>query len=368
MSGQASGKRKLHVLLLVGGRSPEHPISLRSGATVLDGLHEAGHRVTLVGITRDGLWVHGDDLAGQLQAARATIAELDGSGCTPVALVWTGSATRLVALDGQGAASGLGSAADPVDVVFPMVHGPNGEDGTLQGLLELARVPYVGCGPTASAIAMDKLAMKTLCAGAGIPQVEFFSAGADDAAAVNARVAASFGYPCYLKPANLGSSVGVSRVRDAGEMAGALAEARRYDDRVIVERGCDAREIEVAILGSKPGELSPVGEILPADGYYDFESKYVDATAGLRAPTEIPAEAEAELRRVAFAAWELIGGRGLSRIDFFLEKSTGQVLLNEINTIPGFTAISMYPRLWAAAGLPLAALVDRLLELALERR
>jgi D-alanine-D-alanine ligase len=358
-----SGKRNLHVLLLVGGRSPEHPISLRSGATVLDGLREAGHRVTLVGITRDGLWVHGD-LEPQLARAASTIAELDGAGATPVALVWTGSATRLVALGGED----LGLAGDPVDVVFPMVHGPHGEDGTLQGLLELARVPYVGCGPTASAIAMDKYAMKTLCAGAGLPQVEFFSAGTDAAASVAARVEASFGYPCYVKPANLGSSVGVSRVRDAGQMASALAEARRYDDRVIVERGCDAREIEVAILGSRPGELSPIGEILPADGYYDFESKYVDASAGLRAPTEIPAEALAELHRVAFAAWELIGGRGMSRIDFFLEKSTGRVLLNEINTIPGFTAISMYPRLWAAAGLPLAALVDRLLDLALERR
>lgn len=359
-----SGKRNLHVLLLVGGRSPEHPISLRSGATVLDGLKEAGHRVTLVGITRDGLWVHGADLTTQLERARGTIAELDGSGATPVALVWTGSATRLVALGGGP----LEEAGDPVDVVFPMVHGPNGEDGTLQGLLELARVPYVGCGTTASALAMDKLAMKTLCDGAGIPQVEFFSAGSDDAATIHAKVTASFGYPCYVKPANLGSSVGVSRVRDEGELAAALAEARRYDDRVIVERGCDAREIEIAILGSKPGELSPVGEILPADGYYDFESKYVDATAGLRAPTEIPAAAEAELRRVAFAAWELIGGRGFSRIDFFLEKSTGRVLLNEINTIPGFTAISMYPRLWAAAGLPLAGLIDRLLDLALERR
>lgn len=358
-----SGQRNLHVLLLVGGRSPEHPISLRSGATVLDGLREAGHRVTLVGITRDGLWVHGD-LAPQLERARTTIAELDGSEAATVALVWTGSAARLVALDGRS----LAGAGDPVDVVFPMVHGPNGEDGTLQGLLELARVPYVGCGPTASALAMDKLAMKTLCTGAGIPQVEFFAAGRDSAEAVAAKVKASFGYPCYVKPANLGSSVGVSRVKSDAEMAAALAEARRYDDRVVVERGCDAREIEIAILGSAPGELSPVGEILPADGYYDFDSKYVDATAGLRAPTEIPAEALAELRRVAFAAWELIGGRGLARIDFFLEKSTGRVLLNEINTIPGFTAISMYPRLWAAAGLSLAGLVDRLLHLALDRR
>jgi D-alanine-D-alanine ligase len=358
-----SGKRRLHVLLLVGGRSAEHPISLRSGATVLTGLEEAGHRVTLVGITREGLWVHGN-LAPQLEKARAAILELDGAGLTPVTLVRSADAARLLAVDG----SNLGAAADPVDVVFPMVHGPNGEDGTLQGLLELARVPYVGAGPTASAIAMDKLAMKTLCAGAGIPQVEFFAAGERGDAELDSEVRARFGYPCYVKPANLGSSVGVTRVREAGELGAAVAEAKRYDDRVIVERGCEAREIEIGILGSKPGRLSPVGEILPADGIYDFESKYVDATAGLRAPTEIPADALARLHEIAFAAWDIIGGRGMARIDFFLEKSTGEVLLNEINTIPGFTAISMYPRLWAAGGLPLAELVDRLLELALERR
>ncbi|MFN2425203.1 MAG: D-alanine--D-alanine ligase, partial [Candidatus Binatia bacterium] len=209
-----SGNRNLHVLLLVGGRSPEHPISLRSGATVLDGLSRTGHRVTLVGITRDGLWVHGN-LAPQLERARTTIADLDAAAATPVTLVWTGTATRLVALDGRS----LGSAGDPIDVVFPMVHGPNGEDGTLQGLLELVRVPYVGAGPTASAIAMDKLAMKTLCAGAGIPQVEFLSACGADAADLDARVRAGFGYPCYVKPANLGSSVGVTRVRESSGLA-----------------------------------------------------------------------------------------------------------------------------------------------------
>src|SRR6185369_15797735 len=192
--------------------------------------------------------------------------------------------------------------------------------------------------------------------------------GSDDDSAIDARVCSSFGYPCYVKPANLGSSVGVTRVREASGLAPALAEARRHDSRVIVERGCDAREIEIAILGSKPGQLSPVGEILPADGIYDFDSKYVDATAGLRAPTEIPEAALRRLHEVAFASWELIGGRGMARIDFFLEKSTGEVLLNEINTIPGFTSISMYPRLWAAAGLPLAALLDKLLDLALARR
>jgi D-alanine-D-alanine ligase len=358
-----SGKPKLHVLLLVGGRSAEHPISLRSGATVLDGLREAGHRVTLVGITRDGLWVRGD-IASQLQKARTSILDLDAAGSTPVALIWTGSATRLIAIGGEP----LGDDGDPIDVVFPMLHGPNGEDGTMQGLLELARVPYVGAGTTASALAMDKLAMKMLCEGAGIAQVEFFPAGDADEAAVDKRIASSFGYPCYVKPANLGSSVGVTRVRERRDLAAALAEARRHDDRVIVERGCDAREIEIGILGSKPGELSPVGEILPADGIYDFESKYVDSSAGLRAPADIPETALRDLHAIAFKAWELIGGRGMARIDFFLEKQTGRVLLNEINTIPGFTAISMYPRLWGAAGVPLAALVDKLVTLALERR
>jgi len=358
-----SGSRKLHVLLLAGGCSSEHPISLRSGATVLEGLLGAGHRVTLVGVTREGQWVHGD-LAPELEKATTTIRDLDATGMIPVALVRTGGAARLFAPGGES----LGAAADAIDVVFPILHGPNGEDGTLQGLLELARVPYVGAGPTASAIAMDKLAMKMICAAAGIAQVEFFSAGDLDADAVDERVQSGFGYPCYVKPANLGSSVGVTRVADRAALPAALAEARRHDERVIVERGCDAREIEIGILGSKPGELSPVGEILPAEGIYDFDSKYVNDTAGLRAPTEIPADALAALRKIAFEAWSLIGGRGMARIDFFLEKSTGRVLLNEINTIPGFTSISMFPRLWAAAGLSLPKLVDRLLQLALERR
>ncbi|HYB98309.1 MAG TPA: D-alanine--D-alanine ligase family protein [Candidatus Limnocylindrales bacterium] len=357
------GSRSLHVLVLVGGRSAEHPISLRSGATVVAALAQTPHRTTVVGITRDGVWVHGD-LTDQLETARNAIIDLDGRGMRRVTVAWDGTSCRLYALDG----SDLGDAGAAVDVVFPVLHGPNGEDGTVQGLLELARVPYVGAATTASALAMDKLAMKTLCAGAGLPQVEFLSAGDDDAAALDARVRSAFGYPCYVKPANLGSSVGVSRARDADELAAALAEARRHDERVLVERAVDAREIEIAVLGSKPPRLSPVGEIMPAQGFYDFDSKYVDATAGLRAPTEVPEDALVRIQEVAAAAWELIGGRGMARIDFFLERGSGNVLLNEINTIPGFTQISMYPRLWSAAGLELPELVETLLSLALERR
>lgn len=358
-----SGARPLHVLVLVGGRSAEHPISLRSGATVLSALAGTPHRVTLVGITRQGLWVFGN-LSPQLEKARGAIVELDAAGLTPVTLGWDGTATRLLAVDGRV----LQPAVDPIDVVFPMLHGPNGEDGTVQGLLESVRVPYVGAGTMASALAMDKLAMKVLCAGAGLPQCEFLWARDCDADQIHKEIDASFGYPCYVKPANLGSSVGVSRVAAPGELRGALAEARKHDERVLVERAVNAREIEIAVLGSKPVQLSPVGEILPADGFYDFDSKYVDDSAGLRAPTEVPAAALARIREVATAAWELIGGRGMARIDFFLERGTDTVYLNEINTIPGFTQISMYPRLWGAAGLALPALVERLIELALERR
>jgi len=358
------GSRNLHVLVLVGGRSAEHPISLRSGATVIGALAQTPHRVTVVGITRDGVWVHGD-IASQLEAARTAILDLDGGGMRRVTLAWDGTSCRLRSLDGKDLE---GDASTAIDVVFPMLHGPNGEDGTVQGLLELARVPFVGAGTTASALAMDKLAMKTLCTGAGLPQVEFLWAGDDDSAALDVRVRAAFGYPCYVKPANLGSSVGVTRAADAAQLKEALAEARKYDERVLVERAVDAREIEIAVLGSKPAQLSPVGEIMPADGFYDFESKYVDATAGLRAPTEVSHEALARIHEVAQAAWALIGGRGMARIDFFLERNTGEVLLNEINTIPGFTQISMYPRLWAAAGIDLPELVERLLALAIERR
>jgi len=359
----SGARRPLHVLVIVGGRSAEHPISLRSGATVVSALAGTPHRVTLVGITRDGLWLYGD-IGPQLERARTQILDLDPTGLRPVTLGWDGSATRLLPIKGPP----LEPAVDPIDVVFPMLHGPNGEDGTVQGLLESVRVPYVGAGTTASALAMDKLAMKTLCAGAGLPQCEFLWARDHDATEVHNEIEAAFGYPCYVKPANLGSSVGVSRVKDRNELAAALTEARLYDDRVLVERAVNAREIEIAVLGSRPVELSPVGEILPADGFYDFESKYVDASAGLRAPTEVPAPALARIREVATAAWELIGGRGMARIDFFLERGSDVVFLNEINTIPGFTQISMYPRLWGAAGLPLPELVEKLLALALQKR
>jgi D-alanine-D-alanine ligase len=357
----------LHVLLLFGGESAEHPISLRSAATVLAALQQTAHRVTTVGISRDGVWIQGD-FAATLKKATTAILELSADQGAPVTLGFDGQTTRLHSLRSNPEDVARAAAVPAIDVVFPMVHGPLGEDGKLQGLLELMHLPFVGAAATASALAMDKIAMKTLCAGADLPQVRFLDACDLDDEAAGDAIEASFGFPAYVKPANLGSSVGVAKVCNREELSRGLSEARRFDPRVLVEEGVDAREIEIAILGSKPMRLSPPGEIMPPEGFYDFKSKYVDATAELRAPTEVSPEALAEMHRVAERAWNLIGGAGLARIDFFLEKGSDRVLLNEINTLPGFTEISMYPRLWRAAGIETTELVEELLQLALLRR
>ncbi len=354
------GERRLNVLTLVGGASPEHSISLRPGATVLRAIETGGHRATVVGITREGLWL-GGDFKPLLARAETELLELGTGDGAPVALVRDLEGARLLDLSSAAQARNNGK----IDVAFPVLHGPGGEDGCIQGLLELAGLPYVGANTAASAIAMDKLAMKTLCAGAGIPQVEFINASAKSHDEVRTEVEAGFAYPCFVKPANLGSSVGISRACNAAELAAGLDEARRYDSRVVVERAVDAREIEIAILGD---EFSPPGEILAEQGFYDFDTKYVSSQdAGLLAPCELDSDSLRQVKEIATRAWSLIGGEAMARADFFIEHSSGTVYLNEINTIPGFTEISMYPRLWHAAGLSTAELVDRLLELALSR-
>jgi D-alanine-D-alanine ligase len=350
------------VLVLAGGVSGEHSISLRSAATVVAALEEAGHQATVVGIAPDGRWLLGN-LRPLLEQARTQLISVPPTAGRQVTIANDGSGARLMAVGG----SALSPIEAGFDVVFPVLHGPGGEDGTVQGLLELTNAAYVGAGCTASALAMDKLAMKYACAGAGIPQTEFVSAGSLAAEALAPRIEAAFGYPGFVKPANLGSAVVISRVTRAAELAAALAEARRWDHRVIVERGVDAREIEVALLGNERPEVSPAGEIVPKHGFYDFESKYCDDNAAeLVAPAKIEDAALETIRSLALKVWDLIGCRGLARADFFVEKSTGKVLFNEINTIPGMTRISMYPRLWAIAGKEPSALCDRLIELAFE--
>lgn len=353
----------LNVLLLAGGPSGEHPVSLRSARAVRESLLAAGHAVTVLGVTDSGAWKAGDfdDL---LERAATELVNVDEQAGRAVTLAWDGTRSRLLYLD-DGSSMNV---ARP-DLVFPVLHGPGGEDGSLQGLLDCNHLPYVGSGCAASALCMDKLLTKQLAAAAGIAQVQFFDASGLDADETAARLNQAFGYPCFVKPANLGSSVGISRVASAGDLQAALDEARRWDQRIIVEQGTDAREIELAMLGDwSQVAISPPGEIVSPGGFYDFEQKYSGSSdTTLLVPADLEYDTLAEMEDIARRFWRAAGCHGLCRADFFVEKSTQRVLFNEVNTMPGFTPISMYPRLWAEAGIQSAELVDSLLRIALER-
>lgn len=344
------------VMVVFGGRSGEHEVSLASARAIIGALQRDGrHEVVPVGITREGRWISSEDPMRELEAASREI-------------IGAGSAVAPPAKTGEKIPSTLGT----VDVVFPVLHGPYGEDGTIQGMLELAGIPYVGSGVLASAAGMDKITMKKIFAHHGLPQVEWVGLTRRDWEGDGdgwiGRVEDSLGYPCFVKPANLGSSVGIARATDAAQLRSALEEAAALDRRLIIEAGVDAREIEVSVLGNERPEVSLPGEILvKKNEFYDYEAKYSKGGMELVVPADIPEETAGELRRVARAAYEAIDAAGMARVDFFLERDSGRLLLNEINTIPGFTSTSVYSRLWAASGLPYENLLDRLIALALER-
>ena len=320
---------RLRVAVLSGGRSSEHDVSLASGAGVAAGLAEAGHEVLAVTLERDGTW----------------------------------------ACDGEELALRPGRGLLGADVAFPVLHGPFGEDGTVQGMLELLDVPYVGSGVLASAVCLDKVVAKDLMARAGIAQVDYAGVRAarweDERAAVLAKLAA-LGLPVFVKPARLGSSVGIAKVSAAEELAGALDDAFAHDHCVIVEAMSPGIEVECSVLGStRAPEASEPGEIVLRDGWYDFAAKYEPGGMQLRVPAQISGTARARLRATAVEAFSRFGCSGLARADFFVEGE--DVLLNELNTMPGFTPTSVYAKLWEASGLPYAQLVERLCDLALER-
>ncbi|RMD82963.1 MAG: D-alanine--D-alanine ligase [Candidatus Dadabacteria bacterium] len=346
------------VLVIMGGRSAEHSISLRSAASVVPALREAGYFVETVAIGRDGVWRWGDH-GPLLERARTELVEAGADAGVAVCL-WSDRGKALLREDSAKARP----VAPGCDVVFPLVHGPGGEDGSLQGLLEILGLRFVGAGCAASAAAMDKLLMKVLCSGAAIPQADFLPAETASPERLAEQVARTFGFPCFVKPARLGSSVGISRVSCAAELGPALDRARGFDERVLIERAVEGREIEIALLGSQTPEVSPPGEIVTPSGFYDFEAKYVTTGAQLLAPAELEPHVLGRVQQLAVQVWKLIGCRGMARADFFVERDSNRVLFNEINTIPGFTEISMYPRLWACAGIPLPRLVDRLVQIA----
>jgi len=346
--------KRLRVGLLFGGRSAEHEISIISARNVAAALDPQKYEVVPIAIDRTGKWLSPRASATLLQGA-SSIKDIPSSESVSLAPDSKGELT-----------SHGGESGGSVDVVFPILHGPFGEDGTVQGLLKLANIPFVGCGVLASALAMDKDAAKRVFRDANIPVARFVIVRRGDKAAYK-KIAAELGEVLFVKPANLGSSVGIAKVRDENEFDAALLEALRYDNKVLIEEYIKGREIECAVLGNEDPKASVVGEIVVKHDFYSYEAKYLDENgASLEIPADIPKESAEEVRALAVKAFRALECEGMARVDFFLTEE-GALYINEINTIPGFTNISMYPKLWEATGVPYTELIDKLIELAIER-
>ncbi len=357
-----ASKQRTRLGILFGGRSGEHEISLTSAASLISALDPEEFEISAIGITKSGKLANTDEVRRMLPP------HLHGRIEAFEALATDDSRMRL--LPPAGAHNGDPLARAP-EIIFPLLHGPYGEDGTIQGLLEIAGLPYVGCGVLASAVGMDKDVMKRLFLQAGLPTLPFRVLPSRDLSThmdkICRMIEEEFEYPVFSKPANLGSSVGVIKIHNPGQMEEALRFSAQFDSKVLVEQGIDARELECAVLGNDDPEASGVGEIIPAREFYDYQAKYDDPNSRVEIPAQVSDDITEEVRSIALKAFKCIGGSGLARVDFFLERNTGKVWLNEINTMPGFTPISMFPKLWAARGLSFGELVARLVQLGLER-
>jgi D-alanine-D-alanine ligase len=342
----------LRLVLLFGGQSAEHEVSRVSAASLLRAIDPDRYEIDPIAIGTDGSWARSDATVAALAAGPSSLPdslETAGTGLAPLAALRP-------PVPGQQV------------VVLPILHGPRGEDGTVQGLLELADVPYVGCGVLGSALNMDKAAAKIVAGASGLPQVRHLATrdvDADDAFV--ARVADELGFPVFVKPSNMGSSVGVTRADDLASLRSALDAAAAFDEWILVEEGVDARELEVGVIGFQRPRASVVGEIVPTHEFYDYEDKYVDGNAEMVIPADVPEAVADEARALAVRAFEVLRCDGLARVDFFYEEGGRGLLLNEINTLPGFTPFSMFPSLWARSGLPYDDLVAELVRLAIER-
>jgi D-alanine-D-alanine ligase len=344
---------KLKVGLLFGGRSGEHEVSIISAGAIWRGLKANADKYEVLPfyIQKNGVWVAGDTAQQVLDTKQAMPAE-----------------------DGAGNLWQFPAAAATIDLWYPVLHGPNGEDGTIQGLLQLMQKPYVGSGVLGSCVGMDKIGMKMAFAQAGIPQVKYMAVTRAQIYSdpcvfpkLCDQIEAELGYPCFVKPANLGSSVGISKCRTHAELQAALDSAASYDRRIIVEAGVVAREVEVAVLGNDNPKASVVGEISFDSDFYDYETKYTEGRSTMTIPANLPENVAQRIRELAVQAFLAIDCAGLSRVDFFYVEATGEVLINEINTLPGFTSMSMYPQLWGATGIEFPNLVDQIVQFALER-
>ena len=350
------------IAVLFGGRSGEHEVSLVSAESVMKALDPTRYRIVPVGVDKNGRWWTGSGALSFLRRGEGD----PPADCAPCFLP-ADPTRRALLMERDGTWEEIA-----IDVVFPVIHGTFGEDGTLQGLLELADLPYVGAGVAGSAVAMDKVLQKRLHRDAGIPIPAFLHFPSSDmieeAEDIAAEVVAGLGLPLFVKPPNLGSSVGISKATTRGELVEALRHAAQFDRKVLVERAVpDAREIEVAVLGNQDPVASIPGEVVPSNDFYDYDAKYVDNASALLIPAELPEELAERIRSLAVKAFRALECEGMARVDFLLSRSTGELFINEINTIPGFTSISMYPKLFAAVGIPYPELLDRLIALA-ERR
>jgi D-alanine-D-alanine ligase len=366
-------EKKIRVGLIFGGRSGEHEVSLASANSVMANLDKEKYEVVPIGITKSGSWLLGSEPAKLIAAEQSVgqqpdTVEAEGEEhITSVTLTGDPNLRRLIALERGEELRDNGA----LDVIFPVMHGTYGEDGALQGLLEMANVPYVGCGVLGSALGMDKEKMKMVFQSAGLPIVDYLvyrrNQWERSPETILEAIEARLGYPCFVKPVNLGSSVGVNKAHERSELVHAINVAAEYDRKVIIERGISCRELEIAVLGNDEPIASVVGEVISSNEFYDYRAKYLDGKSQTVIPADIPQETAEEVRRIALQAFLALDLSGLARVDFFLEKTSGKVYINEVNTMPGFTQISMYPKLWEASGLPYPELLDRLIELAIER-
>jgi D-alanine-D-alanine ligase len=375
--------KRLRVGVIYGGRSGEHEVSLASAAAVFANLDRSKYEPIPIRIDKDGRWVVAERPPLAMSAAETIEqARLEAGrqlrSAREVHLVARPSAETMLSIDRKpgGASGGDDSQAlvtgVGLDVIFPVLHGPYGEDGTVQGLLELANIPYVGCGVLASAVGMDKVMMKVVFAARGLPICDYAVVRKSDWTTnrdgVTNLVTEQLAFPVFVKPANLGSSVGISKAKDRDELIRAIDLAAEFDRKIIVEAGVpDAREIECAVLGNDDPIASIAGEVIPSREFYDYEAKYLDDASRTEIPADLTPAQLAEVQRLSREAFLAIDGSGLARVDFLLSRRDGQLLLNEVNTLPGFTTISMYGKLWEASGLSYPDLLDRLVTLALER-
>jgi D-alanine-D-alanine ligase len=362
-----SHNRKIRVGLLFGGRSPEHEISITTAASIAKEADAERLEIVPIWLTREGRWLELRDPAALAALAGRLLGEGE-LGPMPRREVLLSAASTALVPTGRSCED---TASAPIDVLFPALHGQGGEDGSIQGLARLADIPCVGAGILGSALGMDKISMKRVAATHQLPVVDFMeftrSEWEDDAAGIIEEIESELKFPVFVKPSGAGSSVGITKVREAGELPAAVSCAAIYDYRILVEQGIDARELEVAALGNENPQASVVGEIIPGREFYDYRDKYLQEGSQAVIPADIPPELSEAVRGMAIRAFRALDISGMARVDFLLDRGNGDLYFNEVNTIPGFTPISMYPMLWQASGVGYRDLITRLIELAIER-